>query len=160
MTTTRAIRNLGFTSFRGVLLAGAVALAVTASGCFGDPGNGYGNGNGYGGSCAPDLLVDWQIQNSTGAPETCDGAGAATVNAAISSAAYPTPANNPQPCAAGFAAGQIDAFLPATGTYDVTVSLLDSTGKSLAPALSNTFVITSCGTSETPTPAVLSVPAS
>jgi hypothetical protein len=142
MTTTSRIKNFGLTS---VLFAGAVALAVTASGCFG------GSGSGYGGGCAPDLLIDWQIQNSAGAPVTCDGAGAATVTATVDGTPYS------QMCPVGFAQGQFDVFLPYSGSTDVTVNLYTSTGTSLAPSQSITLNVTSCYTSETPSPAVLVV---
>jgi hypothetical protein len=146
MTTTSRLRNF---AWRSLLFAGVAALAVTASGCYGD--SGY-NNNGYGGSgCSPDLFVDWQIQNSTGAPVTCTGAGAATVLVTIDSAPYP------QKCVPSDSTGFIDPFLQGTGTYNVTVALFDDQGNSLAPAQSVSLDINSCGSFQTPGPAVLVV---
>jgi hypothetical protein len=145
MTTTGRIKKLGLTSLLTVSVVGAVALAVTASGCVIDPGSGYGGG------CAPDLLIDWQIQNSAGAPVTCGGAGAATVTATVDGTPYQ------QTCPPNFAQGQFDVFLPYSGNTDVTVNLYDSTGTSLAPSQSITLNVTSCYTSETPSPALLVV---
>jgi hypothetical protein len=145
MTTTSRLRNF---AWRSLLFAGLAALAVTASGCFGN--DGYNNGYG-GGGCSPDLFVDWQIQNSTGAPVTCGGAGAATVLVTIDSAPYP------QPCVSTESTGHIDPFLTGTGTYNVTVALFDAQGNSLAPAQSISLDINGCGSFDTPSPAVLVV---
>ena len=144
MTTTSRLRSF---AWRSLLFAGVAALAVTASGCYGD--SGYNNG--YGGGCSPDLLVDWQIQNSTGAPVTCVGAGAATVLVTIDSTPYP------QPCVSTDSTGYIDPLLQGTGTYSVTVGLFDDKGNSLAAAQSVSLDINGCGSFQTPGPAVLVV---
>jgi hypothetical protein len=144
MTTTSRLRSF---AWRSLLFAGVAALAVTASGCFGN--DGYNNG--YGGGCSTDLFVDWQIQNSTGAPVTCDGAGAATVLVTIDSASYP------QTCVSTDSSGFIDPLLQGTGTYNVTVALFDDKGNSLAPAQSISLDINGCGSFKTPGPAVLVV---
>ena len=144
MTTTSRLRSF---AWRSLLFAGVAALAVTASGCFGN--DGYNNG--YGGGCSPDLFVDWQIQNNTGAPVTCAGAGAATVMVSIDSAPYPVP------CVSTESTGHIDPLLQGTGTYNVTVALFDAQGNSLAPAQSISLDVNGCGSFETPSPAVLVV---
>jgi hypothetical protein len=145
MTTTSRLRSF---AWRSLLFAGLAALTATASGCYGN--DGYSN-NGYGGGCSPDLFVDWQIQNSTGAPVTCGGAGAATVLVTIDSTPYP------QPCVSTDSTNYIDPFLQGTGTYNVTVALFDAQGNSLAPAQSISLDINGCGSFKTPGPAVLVV---
>jgi hypothetical protein len=152
MKTTSRIRNFTRTSFRVVLLVGAAALAVTTSGCIVDD-----SGPGYGGGCTPDLFVDWQIQNSAGAPVTCAGAGAATVVVTVSGAAYAQPVDYPQVCVANQTYSSVDLLLAGGGIYDVTVSLYDATGNSLAPAQSISLDINSCGSYQTPSAALLVV---
>lgn len=142
MTTSRKIRSFGLTS---LFLLGAVALAATASGCVIDDGNGCGGGFG------PDLFVDWQIQNSAGAPVTCAGAGAATVVVTVDKVTYP------QTCVADQSGSSVDVPLQGSGTYDVTVSLYDATGNSIAPAQSISVSVSSCGSYATPSPALLVV---
>ena len=142
MTSTREIRSFGLTS---LLLLGAVALAATASGCVID------NGTGCGGGFGPDLFVDWQIQNSAGAPVTCAGAGAATVVVTVDKVNYP------QTCVATQSGSSVDVPLQGSGTYDVTVSLYDATGNSIAPAQSISVSVSSCGSYSTPSPALLVV---
>jgi hypothetical protein len=122
-----------------VLFAAAVGLALTSSGCVVD-------------SCQPDLLVDWQIQTSTGAPVTCDGAGAATVVITIDGAEYR------QPCPAGYSYGFQDILLQSNyAGYNVTVNLYDSTGNKLAPEQTSTVNINACGSYQTYGPAPLVV---
>lgn len=134
---------------RALLFTGVAALAVTAAGCYGN--DGY-NNNGYGGGgCSPDLFVDWQIQNSAGAPVTCGGAGAATVTVTIDGTPYP------QTCVSTESTGSIDPLLQGTGNYNVTVGLFDATGNSLASAQMISLDINGCGSFETPSPAVLVV---
>jgi hypothetical protein len=137
MTITNRIRKLGLTAALG---AAAVVLAVTASGCFG------GNGG-----CLPDVFVDWQIQNSAGAPVTCAGAGAATVVINIDGVV------DQHSCQPGASEGAYDEPLQSSGTYNISVSLFDAGGNSLAPAQSITLDVQSCGSAETPMPAVLVV---
>jgi hypothetical protein len=144
MKTTSRIRNFARSSLRVVLLAGAAALAVTTSGCIVDD-----SGPGYGGGCAIDLFVDWQIQNSAGAPVTCAGAGAATVVVTVDGTVFQ------QACPPNLSMGSYDAPLQGPGTYNITVGLFDANGNSLAPAL--TTSLDSCVYNETPTPAVLVV---
>lgn len=151
METTSRIRNVARTSLRVVLLAGAAALAVTTSGCIVDD-SGYNSGYGSG-SCLPDLLVDWQIQNSSGAFVTCAAAGAATVSATVNGSVFP------QACLAAQSFGSIDVPLAGVGSYDITVSLFAANGTSLATPqeYSPPIAINNCGRNETPTPAVLVV---
>ncbi|HEY4185133.1 MAG TPA: hypothetical protein VGP07_08700 [Polyangia bacterium] len=128
-----------------VLLAAAVGLALTSSGCVVDSGPDYNSG------CQSDLWVDWQIQNSSGGLVTCDAAGAATVLITIDGAPYP------QMCQAGFSFGKQDIPLQSNyASYDVTVNLEDAAGTSLAQ-VSTTVNITYCGTYYTPGPAPLVV---
>ena len=145
MTTTSRLRSY---AWRSLLFAGLAALAVTASGCYGNSGD---YNNGYGGGCSPDLFVDWQIQNSTGAPVTCAGAGAATVQVTIDNTPYP------QTCVSTESTGHIDPLLTGTGTYNVTVALFDADGNSLAPPQSISLDVNGCGSFETPSPALLVV---
>ena len=130
-----------------VLLAAAVGLALTSSGCVVDTGPGYG----YGSDCQSILEVDWQIQNQSGGFVTCDGAGAATVVITIDGVNYP------QMCKPGFSYGYQDIPLQSNyASYNVTVNLDDPVGTSLAQ-VSTTVNITYCGTYYTPGPAPLVV---
>jgi hypothetical protein len=128
-----------------VLLAAAVGLALTSSGCVVDPGRGYGS------DCQSILEVDWQIQNPSGGLVTCDAAGAATVVTTIDGVNYP------QMCKAGFSYGYQDIPLQSNyASYNVTVNLEDSVGTSLAQ-VSTTVDVTYCSTYYTPGPAPLVV---
>ena len=144
MTTTSRLRSF---AWRSLLFSGVAALAVAASGCYGN--DGYKNG--YGGGCQTDLFVDWQIQNSTGAPVTCAGAGAATVQVTIDSTPYP------QTCVSTDSSNFVDLPLQGTGTYSVTVGLFDDKGSSLAAAQSISLDVNGCGSFQTPGPALLVV---
>jgi hypothetical protein len=122
-----------------VLFAAAVGLALASSGCVVD-------------SCQPDLFVDWQIQTSTGAPVTCDGAGASTVVITIDGVDYT------QVCPAGLTYGYRDIPLQASyAGYNVTVNLYDATGNKLAPEQTSTVNINACGSYQTYGPAPLVV---
>jgi hypothetical protein len=128
-----------------VLLAAAVGLALTSSGCVVDTSSDYGSG------CQSILEVDWQIQNPAGGFVTCDAAGAATVVITIDGVDYP------QMCQAGFSYGYKDIPLQSNyASYNVTVNLEDSGGISLAQ-VSTTIDITYCSTYYTPGPAPLVV---
>ncbi|HEY6476463.1 MAG TPA: hypothetical protein VI456_07750 [Polyangia bacterium] len=122
-----------------VLFAAAVGFALTSSGCVVD-------------GCQSDLFVDWQIQTATGAPVTCDGAGAATVVITIDGAEYR------QICPAGYSYGSRDIPLQSNyAGYNVTVNLYDSTGTQLAPTQTSTVSVTSCASYQTAGPAPLVV---
>jgi hypothetical protein len=128
-----------------VLLAAAVGLALTSSGCV------VGGGTDYGSGCQSDLWVDWQIQNSSGGFVTCDAAGGATVVITIDGVPYP------QVCPAGFSYGKQDIPLQSNyASYNVTVNLEDSGGNSLAEQ-STTVNVSYCGTYYTQGPAPLVV---
>jgi hypothetical protein len=140
---TKSFRTLTLGS---VLFAAAVGLALTASGCV----VGTGADDGYG--CQSDLWVDWQIQNPAGGFVTCDAAGAATVVIDIDGAKYP------QTCKAGQSSGSKDIALQANyATYYVTVNLEDANGAPLAVPQTTNVAVTSCGTYQTPGPAILVV---
>jgi hypothetical protein len=126
-----------------VLLAAAVGLALTSSGCVVD-----------GSDCQSDLFVDWQIQNSTGGPVTCDAAGAATVLITIDGAPYP------QMCVPGYSYGS--QYIPLQSnhaSYNVTVNLYDANGNALVPQQTSTVSVAGCGSYETAGPAPLVLPA-
>ena len=128
-----------------VLLAAAVGLALTSSGCVVDTGPGYGS------DCQSILEVDWQIQNPSGGLVTCDAAGAATVVTTIDGVNYP------QMCKAGFSYGYQDIPLQSNyASYNVTVNLEDSVGTSLAQ-VSTTVSVSYCSMYYTPGPAPLVV---
>jgi hypothetical protein len=129
------------------LCAAALGLGLMASGCYGGRGDGYG----YGDVCAPELIVDWQIQNSAGAPVTCQGAGAATVRTTVDGYNYD------KKCDLDLSYDSNEIPLQGTGTYDVSVSLYDDAGNSLAPAQASTIIVNGCGVTETSGPALLVV---
>jgi hypothetical protein len=146
MKTIHRIRPFALGS---VLLAAAVGLALTATGCVVDPGPGYGSG------CQSDLYVDWQIQNETGGLVTCDAAGAATVVISFKDA-YGNNTDYPQKCEAGSVQGSQDILLQSNyATYNVTVTLEDPNGAALAVPQTTTVNVTYCGSYETPGPAIL-----
>jgi len=125
-----------------VLLAAAVVLALTSSGCVVDTSS----------DCQSILEVDWQIQNSAGGFVTCDAAGAATVVITIDGVNYP------QMCQAGFSYGYKDIPLQSNyASYNVTVNLEDAGGIPLAPQVATTIDVTYCSTYYTPGPAPLVV---
>jgi hypothetical protein len=128
-----------------VLLAAAVGLALTSSGCVVDTGPGYGSG------CQSILEVDWQIQNPSGGLVTCEVAGGATVVTTIDGVNYP------QVCPPTLSFGYQDIPLQSNyASYNVTVNLEDSAGTSLAQ-VSTTVDVTYCSTYYTPGPAPLVV---
>ncbi len=71
-------------------LAGPIALALAGSGCVVETGPD--SGDGTGGPCYPNLILDYEIQTAAGAPVTCLGAGAATVQAVVDGVPFPVPA--------------------------------------------------------------------
>lgn len=136
--TTMTARAFGL---RPLLLAATVGLGLTASGCLVDSSD-----------CAPDLFVDWQIQNPMGGLVTCGGAGAATVVVDIDGVTYP------QVCPAGRSYGSEDIPLQSSDAqYDVKVSLQDPTGAPLAVPQETTVNVQACSTYATPGPAILVV---
>jgi hypothetical protein len=132
-----------------MLMIGAVAMALGGTGCVGDggPDSGYHGG----GDCLPTLYIDYEIENASGYPVTCGGAGAVSVQATVDGVMFP------QPCPPNSPYGQIVVPLQGLGTYNATVNLFDSKGNPLAPAQSTSFNITSCGDTETQLPAILVV---
>jgi hypothetical protein len=130
------------------LLAGAAALA--GAGCIVPAGPDQTDRH-QGGGCAPDLIVDYELQDAAGAPVTCASAGAAAVRAVVDGVTFPVA------CAPDSSAGFVTVPLQGPGTYDVTIGVFDGRGAPLAAAQSSSFGITSCGDTETQTPAVLVV---
>jgi hypothetical protein len=130
-------------------LAGPIALALAGSGCVVDTGQD--NGDGTGGPCYPNLILDYEIQTATGAPVTCSGAGAATVQAVVDGVPFPVQ------CPPNSAAGSVIVPLQGLGTYNATIDVYDGQGNALAPAQTTKFSISSCGDTETQTPAALVV---
>ena len=115
-------------------------------------GSGAADGDIDGGGCLSDLFVDWQIQSPTGAAVTCDAAKAAQVIVSIDGVNYP------QVCPSGRSSGNQDLVLQANyATYDVTVNLEDINGAALAVPQATAIDVTSCGSYETPGPAILIV---
>jgi hypothetical protein len=133
------------------LMIGAVAmgLGLAGTGCVVDtgPDGGYYSG----GDCLPTLYIDYEIENAAGYPVTCAGAGGVSVQATVDGVMFP------QPCPASSPYGQIVVPLQGLGTYNATVNVFDAKGNPLAAAQSTSFQITSCGDTETQTPAILVV---
>lgn len=131
------------------LLAGPIAIALAGSGCVVDTGPDTGDGTG--GACYPNLILDYEIQNAAGGPVTCGGAGALTVQATVDGVMFPAA------CPTNSSAGSVTVPLQGLGTYNATIDVYDSQGNALAPAQSTSFSISSCGDTETQTPAILVV---
>jgi hypothetical protein len=134
---------------RQILLAGTVALALGGAGCVIETGP---DGGGYGG-CYPNLILDYALQDGTGAPITCAAAGAASVQANVDGVVFPAT------CPRDASAGSIFVPLQGPGLYNATVNVFDRQGNPLATAQSSSFNITTCGDTESETPAVLVVAA-
>ena len=131
---------------------GSDALHGNDGGRGGSGGRGGADGGIDGGGCRSDLFVDWQIQSLTGVVVTCDAVHATQVIVNIDGANYP------QLCPAGHASGSQDILLPANyATYHVTVNLEDVTGNALAVPQATTIDVASCGSYQTPGPAILVV---
>ena len=132
-----------------LFLAGPIVLALAGSGCVVETGPD--SGDGTGGPCYPNLILDYEIQNAAGGPVTCDGAGAVTVQAPVDGVMFQ------MACPANSSAGSLTVPLQGLGTYNATIDVYDRTGSALAPAQSSSFSIDSCGDTETQTPAILVV---
>lgn len=132
-----------------MLMIGTVAMSLAGVGCVVEtgPDGGYYSGN----DCLPNLKIDYEIENASGAPVTCMGAGAVSVQATVDGVMFP------QLCPANFSTGQIIVPLQGLGTYNATVNVFDSKGNALATAQSSSFNITSCGDTEPNSPAILVV---
>ncbi|HVY37691.1 MAG TPA: hypothetical protein VHM31_07140 [Polyangia bacterium] len=128
-------------------LVGPIAIALAGSGCVVETGP----DDGAGGSCYPNLILDYEIQNAAGGPVTCAGAGAVTVQATVDGVMFPVS------CPANSSAGSVTVPLQGLGTYNATIDVYGSKGNPLAPAQSTSFSIGSCGDTETQTPAILVV---
>ncbi len=120
-----------------------------SAGAGGGPANGVDGGiDGYG--CQSDLFVDWQIQSPSGAAVTCDAVHATWVAVNIDGANYP------QMCPSGRSSGSQDILLQANyATYEVSVNLEDLNGDALAVPQTTRIDVTSCGSYQTPGPAIL-----
>ncbi len=133
-----------------LLLTTTALLALAGSGCVVETGPDSGGYNG-GGGCSPNLIVDYEIQDSAGGPVTCATAGGYTVQANVDGYLFTTP------CPADASAGSITVPLQGLGTYDVSVNVFDSHGTALASPQTSAFNITTCGDTETQTPAIFVV---
>jgi hypothetical protein len=134
-------------STQQMLATATVLLALAGSGCVIDAGP---DGGGYGG-CYPNLILDYSLQDATGAPVTCAAAGAVSVQANVDGVVFPVA------CPADASAGSILVPLQGPGLYNATVNVFNRTGGPLATAQSSTFNITTCGDTEAQSPAVLVV---
>lgn len=145
MKSTKRVRRF----LAPVFLAGTVALALAGTGCVVETGpddTGYSSGG-----CYPNLIIDYEIQNSAGNPVTCAGAGAVTVQATVDGVMFPAP------CPGDTSAGFVTVPLQGIGTYNATIDIYDSKGNPVATAQSSSFNVASCGDTQTDTPAILVV---
>ena len=145
MKSTTVTRRL----WAPLFLVAPIAIALAGSGCVVETGPDRGDGTG--GPCYPNLIIDYEIQSAAGAPVTCAGAGAVTVQATVDGVMFPLP------CRANSSAGSLTVPLQGLGTYNATIDVYDSKGNALAPAQSSSFSIDSCGDTETQSPAILVV---
>jgi hypothetical protein len=109
---------------------GALMVALAAAGC----------GGGGGSSTCARIQAEWTIlQTNTTTPLTCDQAGAASV--VIHAGGLTSP---PIPCSS------FSGISPAlaTGSYDVSLDLLDAGGNVIDSSGSMTVTLRSCGTSD------------
>jgi hypothetical protein len=133
-----------------VFLFATAGLALAGSGCIIETGPDNG-GYGGGGACYPNLIIDYEIQNAAGAPVTCAAAGGVTVQANVDGYLFTTP------CPADASAGSLTVPLQGLGTYYVSINVFDSHGTALSSPQTSAFNITTCGDTETQTPAVFVV---
>ena len=150
---------------RDGILALIVGMGLLALGCGSSTLHGSDGGRGGGGDrgidggidgdgCRSDLFVDWQIENTAGGAVTCDAVKAAQVVVTIDGASYP------QTCPGASSFGSQDLVLQANyATYEVTVNLEDLNGNALAVPQATTIDVASCGSYQTPGPAILVVAA-
>jgi hypothetical protein len=144
MTTSR-IRKIAQTPavFRA-LLAVALGLALSASGCIIDDSGGPGPG------CFPDLTLSYVISdNATGTQISCATAGADTVRVTING----TPID--YPCNTGAGQQALTIQLDQPGTVDVFVELYGSS--QLLSSVPTMTVQVGCGGYQIGTPAELPV---
>lgn len=132
-----------------LFLAATAGLALAGSGCVVETGPD--NGGYAGGGCYPNLIVDYVLQDAAGAPVTCAAAGGITVRSNVDGFVASVP------CQADASAGSITVPLQGLGTYYVSINVYDGQGTALASPQSSAFNITTCGDTETQTPAVLVV---
>jgi hypothetical protein len=130
-----------------ILLAAPVLLALTGAGCVIDAGP---DGGGYDG-CYPNLILDYSLQDASGAPVTCAAAGAASVQANVDGVIFRAV------CPPDASAGSIFVPLQSPGLFNATVNVFNGQDRPLATAQSSSFNITTCGDTEAQTPAVLVV---
>jgi hypothetical protein len=117
------------------LLAVAWLVAIVASGCAIDNGRDHDSDNG----CQPSLLINWQIQDASGAALTCAEAGAAQVTAQINGSSYS------ETCLPSETHDTIAVSLSGRGKYNVTVALHAVDGAVVGTPQSNTFDVEQCG---------------
>jgi hypothetical protein len=126
------------------VLAAAVGLGASVSGCVIQDSSS--------GNCAPDLLVDWQLVDTSNAAITCAAAGVATVQATVNGTAWS------QTCLPNDSFGTIDVPLGGIGSYTISVDAFDAAGAPRETLEQTTDLqIASCGISEVPSPAVLTI---
>ena len=127
------------------------AALLSASGCIIETGPDNTGYNGGGGGCYPNLIIDYEIQDATGAPVTCAAAGGITVRSNVDGFLTTVP------CEPDASAGSITVPLQGVGTYYVSINVYDGQGTALASPQTSAFNITTCGDTETQTPAVFVV---
>jgi hypothetical protein len=132
-------------------LTATALLALAGSGCIIDTGPDNGGYNGGGGGCYPNLIIDYEIQDAAGAPVTCAAAGGVTVQANVDGYLFTTP------CLADASAGSLTVPLQGVGTYYVSINVFDGHSTALSSPQTSAFNITTCGDTETQTPAVFVV---
>lgn len=127
----------------------AAALALSGSGCIVETGPD--NGDHGGTTCYPNLVIDYVLQDAAGAPVTCAAAGASRVQANVDGYLFATS------CSPDASAGSLIVPLQGVGTYYVSINVFDGNATALASPQTSSFNITSCGDTETQTPAVFVV---
>ncbi len=106
-------------------------------------------------TCQSELVVNWRLEDPTGAAVTCDAAGALFVAVYLEG---PGSEGFLGACPAGDSSGTLNILLPANQTsYDITVTLPGSTVDPLAASQPSTLDVTSCGNYVTPAPAIVVV---
>jgi hypothetical protein len=129
------------------ILAAAAGLAATVSGCVIDDSGSTGS------NCGPtDLLVDWQLLDTSGTPITCAAAGVTTVQALVNGTAWS------QTCISTESQDTIDVPISAFGHYTVSVDAFDASGTAKEQQQQTIDLqVVACGASEVPSPAPLTI---
>ena len=127
-----------------LLLAAALGLLATTSGCIID-----GSDNNGGGTCLPDLYVNWQVVDAFDTPITCAAAGAGWVQAMVNGV------TNQVVCPPQSSTGNpVLIQLQQTGTFGVNVRLLALDGTTelsgTSPSNPPPWTVDCSGASSTP----------